>query len=346
MPTFALAPLAAWPGLAVDPTPFGTGLINDTFRGTLEGRAVIIQRLHPVFAGCVHDDIEAVTSHLAAKGVTTPRLLRTATGALYADDAEGRPWRVQTFIDGSHAYDRLATPALLQEAGALVGRFHAATADLEHRYVHVRPLVHDVPARTAALEAAIAAHEDHRLRASVDALLRALETMRPELLALGATRARHAHGDLKASNLLFDAQGRGLALVDLDTVASMQLPFELGDALRSWCNPSGEDERLPRFEAGAFEHALRGWSREARTIEPSREEIESIALGVQTIAAELAIRFATDALEERYFGWNSAQFATRGDHNLARARGQLALAESVRAQRAALDRLAVRELAG
>jgi aminoglycoside phosphotransferase (APT) family kinase protein len=346
MPPLALAPLSAWPGLEVDASPFGTGLINDTFRGSLAGRSVLLQRLHPVFGGSVHEDIEAVTAHLAAKGVTTPRLLRTASGALYADDAEGRPWRVQTFLEGSQAYDRLATPALLEEAGALVGRYHRATADLDHHYVHVRPLVHDVPARATALDAAIAAHGDHRLRPSVDALVRALDAMRPELLPLGATRARHAHGDLKASNLLFDAQGRGLALVDLDTVAAMQLPFELGDALRSWCNPSGEDERLPRFEAGAFEHALRGWAREARALEPTRDEIEAIALGVQTIAAELAVRFATDALEERYFGWNSSRFATRGEHNLARARGQLALAESVRAQRGELDRIARRAIVG
>jgi hypothetical protein len=50
----------------------------------------------------------------------------------------------------------------------------------------------------------------------------------------------------------------------------------------------------------------------------------------------------TDALEERYFGWDEARFATRGDHNAARAEGQWQLYEAMRstaARRRALLRV-------
>ncbi|MCA9494553.1 MAG: hypothetical protein KC621_31715, partial [Myxococcales bacterium] len=63
----------------------------------------------------------------------------------------------------------------------------------------------------------------------------------------------------------------------------------------------------------------------------SDEEWASIVPGVERICTELAARFARDALEERYFGWNP-RFGGRGEHNLLRARGQAALARSVRAQ--------------
>jgi hypothetical protein len=63
---------------------------------------------------------------------------------------------------------------------------------------------------------------------------------------------------------------------------------------------------------------------------------------VLTIAAELCLRFLTDALEERYFGFDASRFATRGEHNLARARGQLELAKSLVAQLDAAERI-VRE---
>ena len=43
---------------------------------------------------------------------------------------------------------------------------------------------------------------------------------------------------------------------------------------------------------------------------------------------------ACSAYDDRYFGWDAARFASRRDHNLVRARGQLALANAVRAARA------------
>jgi hypothetical protein len=56
-----------------------------------------------------------------------------------------------------------------------------------------------------------------------------------------------------------------------------------------------------------------------------------------TVCVELAARFCVDAVEDRYFGWDSERFSSRREHNLVRARGQLALARSVIADRDALD---------
>ena len=46
-------------------------------------------------------------------------------------------------------------------------------------------------------------------------------------------------------------------------------------------------------------------------------------------------RFCADALNESYFGWNPGQFATRSEHNQARAESQLRAARSLIAQRSA-----------
>ena len=52
------------------------------------------------------------------------------------------------------------------------------------------------------------------------------------------------HGDPKISNLMFARDSdRGLCLIDLDTLGPMPIALELGDALRSWCNPAAEDAR-------------------------------------------------------------------------------------------------------
>ena len=71
-------------------------------------------------------------------------------------------------------------------------------------------------------------------------------------------------------------------------------------------------------------------------------ERDAIPRAIFRITVELAARFCTDALRERYFAWDSRRFASASEHNQARTRGQLALARTVRAQRAAIEELVTR----
>ncbi len=61
---------------------------------------------------------------------------------------------------------------------------------------------------------------------------------------------------------------------------------------------------------------------------------------------ELAARFCTDALEERYFAWDPDRFATRSAHARQRARAQLALGRAVARAQWRLERLAAAAMAG
>ena len=116
----------------------------------------------------------------------------------------------------------------------------------------------------------------------------------------------------------------------------MPLPLELGDAMRSWCNPASEDDSYGEFSASLFRHAMEGYADVARGwIEPA--ESSAIVDATRTILVELAARFCADALNESYFGWNPERFASRTEHNQVRAAGQLTVSESLVAQRRDLD---------
>jgi len=315
--------------------PHGSGLINRTF--LVEGRAgpVIMQGLHPAFAGIVNEDIDAVTAHLERKGLVTPRPIRTDAGALWATDEEGRPWRALTFVAGE-SYDRVPSESVAREGGRLVARFHVATRDLEYEYRHVRVGVHDMQKHLATLEAALEAHADHRLFAEVLPLGRKILAEAQKLPDLSGMPLRHAHGDLKISNLLFRDE-RAVCLVDLDTLGRMAWPFEMGDALRSWCNPAGEDVARVGIDVGIFSAALSGYGEVARPVGLlGAEEAGAIVDGLRAICLELSARFLADALRETYFGFDARRFPARGEHNLLRGRGQLSLFESVNASRGAL----------
>ena len=70
------------------------------------------------------------------------------------------------------------------------------------------------------------------------------------------------------------------------------------------------------------------------------DEVLSAVDGLETISLELASRFAADAIIDAYFGWDRTRFSSRREHNLLRARGQLALSRNVRSTRAELLQVA------
>src|SRR2546425_1136416 len=50
------------------------------------------------------------------------------------------------------------------------------------------------------------------------------------------------HGDLKISNLIFDGLGHAVGIIDFDTILRHARAIDLGDAFRSWCNRTAEDD--------------------------------------------------------------------------------------------------------
>ena len=325
---------AAWDWAVpdVEIAPLAGGLINATYAVRRGGAPIaVVQRLHPIFGGAVNLDIDAITAHLAARGLVTPRLIRTRDGRAWHD--HGGVWRALSWVDGETVHT-VPGPAWAEAGGALVGAFHRALADLSHDYVFSRVGVHDTAAHLARLADGIAAGDDP----VAIALGREILDAARELPDMPAVPRRHCHGDLKISNLLFAAAPlRGVCLVDLDTIGLSTMAFELGDAMRSWCNPHGEDAGRVAFDLAVFAAAIRGFRDVADPV-VTADEKRAIVIGLETVCLELAARFAVDLFRDEYWGWDPARFPSRRAHNLVRAEGQLALGRAVRAARAeALD---------
>lgn len=335
-------------GVGVTVTRVEGGLINRTFLVRLPPSpsqgptAFVLQLVNPLFHRAIHDNIAAVTAALRRAHVLSPHLVPTFDGQPYlelwptAEGGEPTVWRLMNHIAGT-SFDVVEDATQAGAAGAMVARFHRALDGLDHAFVGRRAGVHDTARHLEALERAVSTHPSHRLFPAVRALAEEIRSARRALPELPLLPERICHGDLKFNNLLFAGPHRpesaqALCLVDLDTVGPMALAYELGDAWRSWCNRSGEDQPDASLDLELLAASWEGY-RGALGREPSVREREALLLGPDWVSLELAARFAADALTETYFGWDASRFPGRGEHNLVRALGQLSLHRAFHATR-------------
>ncbi len=312
----------------VHPDPMG-GLINDTW-DVGDPPSAILQWVNPIFDPSIHLDIDAVTGRLEAVGLATLRLIPTLGGDLSVADDRGC-WRLMTFIPGVTLH-RVESTEQVAEAGRLVGRFHAALDGWDYQLQAPTRFIHDTVSHMAELHRARGEKPSHPLGPEVrelgDEILARWSEWDGEVLR----RYRFSHGDLKISNVRFDqAAERAVCLIDLDTLGSMPIACEMGDAWRSWCNPLGEDTDACTFDLDLFAASARAWLSAAPPL--SDTERRGLVPGIECICLELAARFCADAVRNTYFREDRETWPQIGSHNLLRAKGQLALAKSVRAMR-------------
>ena len=337
---------AAFGVLAKDCQPIEIGLINQTFVAHKSSRkdanALILQKLHPIFAPEVNLDIEAITLRLVSQGLLSTRLLRTLEGEPWLTD-NGETWRALTYVPGV-TIESVSTPEQAHTAAHLVGRFHRALDGWNYEFHFARPNAHNTDLHLKQLAERVTLELSHRKPNA--ALANTIETsaieIAEQILVRGQSRPllppeskRICHGDLKISNVRFEESPSGLvahSLIDLDTMGWQLLAYELGDAMRSWCHQGSEDDDNPHFDSRIFTAALTGYREAVGGDIIGGDELRSVVAGTETICLELAARFCLDVFEDRYFGWDPRRFQSRKAHNLARARSQLALSKKVQQQ--------------
>ena len=301
-------------------TPISTGLVHRSYflRDALNQPLAVAQRLHPIFTDAVNIDVDAVSSYLTRQGVAAPTLIRSRSGSRSVA-VNGHRWRILRYLSGV-ALEQFNT-AQARSAGATLGHLHRVLSGLRHEFVFYRE-VHNTAAHLQSLKNHVIGGGQH----TATALGRDILAGAAKLPPLPMMPRRILHGDPKRSNLLFHTAqpNRAYCFIDLDGVGHHKIAYELGDALRSWCD-NGTDAD-PEFSPELFRAALTGYRSEN---DIAQNEAQSVVISLRTVCIELAARFCTDAFEDQYFGWDPTRYKSRVAHNLARAHGQLALATKV-----------------
>ena len=327
---------------------YGNGNINKTYLVSPEGgrgEPFLLQRLNTkVFQqpDLVMRNIGSVMRHLAKRAMHAepgvgrrweiPHVLLTGEGSDHWLAGDGSFWRAQRFIGESQTVDEVRDPDRAREVGYALGTFHSLLSDLPwEELTDTLPGFHIAPEYLARYDQVsrppdpLSSEEEWCVRfiAEHRDWVPVLERAREQ----GILRLRPIHGDPKVNNILFDAATeQAIGMVDLDTVKPGLVQYDIGDCLRSSCNPDGEETahwRDVQFDPVLGKAVLEGYLAVARGFFDAAD-FDFLPESVRLIAFELGLRFFTDHLAgDTYF-----KVARRG-HNLARALVQFRLAQSV-----------------
>lgn len=343
-------------GEFISAVAYGSGHINETFAATYEMGAVgkgtetrqcrfIHQRINsnifkdPTTLMC---NLARVTRHIRGKleaqgeedlerRVLT--LISTRDNIDWVIDERGNYWRTFQFIEGATTFDVVETVDQAREVGHAFGEFQSQLIDLgPPQLAFTIPDFHNTRERLRAFQEAVERDVCNRAASVCDEISRIDHYVDSvdDLLKLqraGEIPLRVVHNDTKINNVLIDDEtGKGLCVIDLDTVMPGLVADDFGDLVRTSSSFAREDERnlskvvveLPIFEALVIGYLSASGSF------LTDSEVDSLVVGSKLMTYEQALRFLADHLAgDTYFRIH------REAHNLDRARVQIALLDSI-----------------
>lgn len=345
------------PGRLLSVRPAGSGNINDTFLGVFQADSfnfcIIIQRIRKsVFPQpeIIMKNLRVLSEHCvkvineemehADRPWEFIQIIKTKSGEDYVIDDQGDLWRALKFIEAGIVFESVQGLEHAFEVGATLGHFHHMVQTLPYQQLNYSlPQFHVTSHYLLELEQAVknpAAEMSVNTSPTSQKALNFISLRKNKILELeealkkSVLKLSVTHGDPKAGNVMIHTEtGQGICLIDCDTVQPGLILHDLGDAIRSLCNPAGEDPidlQTVGLDLNLLSAFFDGYKTTAKNL-LTTEEISYLWTALHTITLELGIRFLTDHLKgDVYFK------IRQPGHNLHRALVQFHLVESIEKQ--------------
>lgn len=332
-------------GTYVEGRIWGNGHINDTYLLTYslddgQIKRYILQRMNKgIFPKPeeVMENIVGVTTYLQKiireNGGDTERetlnVILTKDGKPYYEDAQGEFWRAYKYIEDATSFEQVEKPEDFYESAVAFGNFQRMLADYPAETLHETiEGFHDTKARFGAFRKAVEEDVCGRAASVQPEIQFVLERedvadFFGDLLQKNELILRVTHNDTKLNNIMMDNRtGKGLCVIDLDTVMPGLAMNDFGDSIRFGASTALEDEKdLSKVwcDMNLFELYTKGFI-EGCGGKLTKREIELLPMGAKVMTFECGMRFLMDYLQgDIYFKIH------RPEHNLDRARTQFKL---------------------
>ena len=253
------------------------------------------------------------------------------TGEWYHIHSDRSFWRMIEYIDAKTIDNQRITSKIASEAGWILGFFHHILADIDVSLIkETIPNFHHVDLHYTKFTQIISTKPE-RLEKTLTIARKIKENQKliKEFIRLKNKQIlpkRIVHNDPKLGNILFDKQQKACTMIDLDTCMQGYLNVDFGDAIRSICNTSNENEQnLSKvdFDSEIFKHFTQSYLDAVKEFILPIEK-EYLAFFVLLITYEQLIRFYNDYLQ------NDIYYTIKyPNHNLDRTKVQLKLFEKM-----------------
>jgi Ser/Thr protein kinase RdoA (MazF antagonist) len=313
--------------------PLTSGLINRTWKIADGGNQFILQQInHQIFKKPhnLAENIRMVDDYLKAHAPQYLFVAPIATARhedLFYDKVEGY-FRLFPFIKGSHTIDVVSSPEQAFEAAFHFGKFTRLLSGFEATKLHMTiPDFHNLSLRYRQFEDALRQGNPTRIKQSqplIDAIKNQSDIVAvfEKIQKNSNVKLRVTHHDTKISNVLFDEDGKGICVIDLDTIMPGYFISDVGDMLRTYLSPANEevsDFSTIDVREDFFRAIVQGYISTMGT-ELTEEERALILYSGSFLIYMQAMRFLTDYCnDDVYYG------ARYEEHNLVRAGNQLQL---------------------
>ncbi len=312
--------------------PVGSGLIHKTWKiVTAHGTFILQQVNHNIFRepGKISENLHLLEAHIR---VTSPHYLfvpplptRNGDRLIHHNDAYYRLFR---YVENSHTVDVVTAPEQAYEAAYQFSKFSRVFSNFDSHRLHITlPRFHDLLFREQQLSDALIHGSPERLIQARDLIKRAEEhagitEVFRKIQDNSLIKVRVTHHDTKISNVLFDPSGKGITVIDLDTVMPGYYISDLGDMMRTYLSSASEevaDFTAIEVREDFFEAIITGFFENMRDVLTAPERDLIYYSGLFLIYMQ-AIRFLTDFLNnDVYYG------AKYPEQNFVRAGNQFTL---------------------
>lgn len=316
--------------------PITNGLINATWLVTCDQKKYILQRINDsIFKSPqqLAENIRSIANYLTAH--KPHYLFAEPVASITGLDLvmhEGAYYRLFNYIENSVTLSVATSPMQAYEAARQFALFTKALADYPAHTLHIAlPDFHNLNLRYLQFEQAVKNCITERLHQSSDEvqLIRKHYPLVEQYIKITRNsnfKLRITHHDTKISNVLFNVQGKGLCVIDLDTVMPGYYISDVGDMMRTYLSPVSEEEQ--DFTKISVRHdyfkAIADGYLDVMRDELSADEKSNFLYAGYFIVYMQAIRFLTDYLNnDMYYG------AAYEGHNLIRAKNQLTLLQQL-----------------
>ena len=310
-----------------------SGLINATWKISSGGNQFILQRINDnVFKEPqqITANVRLLANYIKMTSVNYLLIsaIKTQAGEELAYESGKGYFRLTPFVNNSKTIQVVETPEQAYEAALQFGKFTKIFSGFEVSMLKVMiPDFHNLTFRYQQFEHSLRSGNQQRIKdCSVEiATVQSYSHLVREynrILNDQNFKLRVTHHDTKISNVLFDANDKGICVIDLDTVMPGYFISDVGDMIRTYISPINEEEsdfHKIEIRNDFFQAIVAGYLENMRD-ELSKRELDSFFYSGLFLTYMQAIRFLTD-----YFNKDQYYRAQYEKHNLVRAQNQLHL---------------------